>query len=176
MLTITDLSLQRGGIWLLDSVDLTVQSGQRVAIVGANGAGKSSLFQLLLGQLGAEQGSVSLPGGCRIAHMAQEVEASGRSAREFVLDGDTHLRQLEAALAEAEAKGDDHAMAHTHGELDIHEAWSASRRAEALIRGLGFAEGDEERPVSSFSGGWRIRLNLAQALMKPSDLLLLDEP
>ncbi len=176
MITITNLSLQRGGVWLLDSTSVTIQPGQRVAIVGANGAGKSSLFQLLLGGLGAEQGAVSLPGGCRIAHMAQEVEASGRSAREFVLDGDTRLRELEAALAEAEAKGDDHAMAHIHGELDLHEAWSASRRADALIRGLGFADGDADRPVSSFSGGWRIRLNLAQALMKPSDLLLLDEP
>ncbi|MGM0570827.1 ATP-binding cassette domain-containing protein [Marinobacter sp.] len=176
MITISNLSLQRGGVWLLDSTSVTIQPGQRVAIVGANGAGKSSLFQLLLGQLSAEQGAVALPGGCRIAHMAQEVEASGRSAREFVLDGDTRLRELEAALAKAEAEGNDHAMAHIHGELDVHEAWSAPRRAEALIRGLGFAEGDADRPVSSFSGGWRIRLNLAQALMKPSDLLLLDEP
>lgn len=176
MLTITDLSLQRGGLWLLESASLTVQPGQRVAIVGANGAGKSSLFQLLLGQLAPEQGSISLPGGCRIAHMAQEVGASSRSARDFVLDGDTDLRRLEAQLAEAELRGDDHAMARLHGELDLHEAWSAPRRAEALIRGLGFSDADADRPVSAFSGGWRIRLNLAQALMRPSDLLLLDEP
>ncbi len=176
MLTITDLSLQRGGVWLLENVNLTVQPGQRVAIVGANGAGKSSLFQLLLGQLAPEQGSVALPGGCRIAHMAQEVAASSRSARDFVLDGDTELRRMERALAEAEARGDDHAIARLHGELDIHEAWSAPRRAETLLRGLGFADSDAERPVSAFSGGWRIRLNLAQALMRPSDLLLLDEP
>ncbi|MBQ0833401.1 ATP-binding cassette domain-containing protein [Marinobacter sp.] len=176
MLTITDLSLQRGGVWLLDSVSLTVQSGQRVAIVGANGAGKSSLFQLLLGQLAPEQGSVSLPGGCRIAQMAQEVAATSRSARDFVLDGDLDLRRLEQALQQAEARGDDNAVAHIHGELDVHEAWSASRRAESLLRGLGFQDGDADRPVSAFSGGWRIRLNLAQALMRPSDLLLLDEP
>lgn len=176
MLTITDLSLQRGGLWLLESASLTVQPGQRVAIVGANGAGKSSLFQLLLGQLAPEQGSISQPGGCRIAHMAQEVGASSRSARDFVLDGDTDLRRLEAELAEAELRGDDHAMARLHGELDLHEAWSAPRRAEALIRGLGFSDADADRPVSAFSGGWRIRLNLAQALMRPSDLLLLDEP
>lgn len=176
MLTITELSLQRGGTWLLESTSATIQPGQRVAIVGANGAGKSSLFQLLLGQLSPEQGQASLPGGCRIAHMAQEVAASSRSARDFVLDGDTRLRELEAQLHAAETADDYHAMARIHGELDIHEAWSASRRAEALIRGLGFAEGDENRPVSDFSGGWRIRLNLAQALMKPSDLLLLDEP
>ncbi|WP_189576133.1 ATP-binding cassette domain-containing protein [Marinobacter zhanjiangensis] len=176
MLTITDLSLQRGGVWLLESTSVTIQPGQRVAIVGSNGAGKTSLFQLLLGQLSPEQGSVNLPGGCRIAHMAQEVEATARSARDFVLDGDTRLRELEAELARAEASGDDNAMARIHGELDVHEAWSAPRRAETLIRGLGFVDGDADRPVSSFSGGWRIRLNLAQALMKPSDLLLLDEP
>lgn len=108
--------------------------------------------------------------------MAQEVASSSRSARDFVLDGDLELRRLEAELAAAEARGDDDAIAHIHGELDIHEAWSATRRAEALIRGLGFADSDADRPVSAFSGGWRIRLNLAQALMRPSDLLLLDEP
>jgi ATP-binding cassette subfamily F protein 3 len=176
MLTITDLSLQRGGVWLLEGVNLTVQPGQRVAIVGANGAGKSSLFQLLLGQLAPEQGNFSLPGGCRIAHMAQEFEASSRSARDFVLDGDFELRRMERELADAEAAGDDHEAARVHGELDVHEAWSAPRRAETLLRGLGFADSDTDRPVSAFSGGWRIRLNLAQALMRPSDLLLLDEP
>ena len=161
---------------MLEAVNLTIQPGQRVAIVGANGAGKSSLFQLLLGQLAPEQGSASLPGGCRIAHMAQEVAASSRSARDFVLDGDYDLRRMESELADAEEQGDDHRIARIHGELDIHEAWSASRRAEALLRGLGFSDADADRPVSSFSGGWRIRLNLAQALMRPSDLLLLDEP
>lgn len=161
---------------MLDSVSVTVQSGQRVAIVGANGAGKSSLFQLLLGQLSPEQGSVSLPGGCRIAQMAQEVAATNRSARDFVLDGDLDLRRLEQQLQQAEDRGDDNAVAHIHGELDIHEAWSAARRAESLLRGLGFQNDDADRPVSAFSGGWRIRLNLAQALMRPSDLLLLDEP
>jgi ATP-binding cassette subfamily F protein 3 len=108
--------------------------------------------------------------------MAQEVEASDRSAREFVLDGDKDLRRLEAELADAERRTDDHALARIHGELDVHEAWSAPRRAESLLRGLGFSDADADRPVSAFSGGWRIRLNLAQALMRPSDLLLLDEP
>ncbi|MDX1633216.1 MAG: ATP-binding cassette domain-containing protein [Marinobacter sp.] len=176
MLTISELSLQRGGVWLLERTSLTVQPGQRVAIIGANGAGKSSLFQLLLGHLVPEHGDISLPGGCRIAHMAQEVAASQRSARDFVLDGDIELRRMERELARAEAAGDDNAMARIHGELDVHEAWSAPRRAESLIRGLGFTDADADRPVAAFSGGWRIRLNLAQALMRPSDLLLLDEP
>ncbi|HCW90784.1 MAG TPA: ABC transporter ATP-binding protein, partial [Marinobacter sp.] len=176
MLTISNLSLQRGGVWLLENASATIQPGQRVAIVGSNGAGKSSLFQLLLRQLSPEHGEVSIPGGCRIAHMAQEVESSSRTARDYVLDGDIILRELEARLARAEQQGDDLEAARLHGELDVHEAWSAPRRAEALIRGLGFSDADADRPVSDFSGGWRIRLNLAQALMMPSDLLLLDEP
>lgn len=137
---------------MLENVSLTVQPGQRVAIVGANGAGKSSLFQLLLGQLAPEQGSVSLPGGCRIAHMAQEVEASQRSARDFVLDGDFELRRMERELADAEARDDHHAIARLHGELDVHEAWSAPRRAEALLRGLGFVDSDVDRRCRRFPG------------------------
>lgn len=176
MLTLTNLSLQRGGQWLLTDASATIQPGQRVGIVGANGAGKSSLFSLILGQLAPEAGGVDLPGGTRLAHMAQEVGATDRSARDFVLDGDIELRRLERELAEAERRGDDTAQARIHGELDLHEAWSASRRAEALLRGLGFIDADADKPVASFSGGWRIRLNLAQALMRPSDLLLLDEP
>ncbi len=161
---------------MLETVSATIQPGQRVGVIGANGAGKTSLFNLVLGNLSPEAGSIDLPGGCRVAHMAQEVGATERSAREFVLDGDVELRELEAALAEAEARNDNTAQARIHGELDIREAWAAPRRAEALIRGLGFSDADADRPVSSFSGGWRIRLNLAQALMRPSDLLLLDEP
>ncbi|BES69601.1 ATP-binding cassette domain-containing protein [Marinobacter nanhaiticus D15-8W] len=176
MLTLTNLSLQRGGQWLLANASATIQPGQRVGIVGANGAGKSSLFSLILGRLAPEAGGIDLPGGTRLAHMAQEVDATDRSARDFVLDGDVELRRLERELAEAEQRGDDTAQARIHGELDLHEAWSASRRAEALLRGLGFVDADADKPVASFSGGWRIRLNLAQALMRPSDLLLLDEP
>lgn len=176
MLTISDLSLQRGGQILLEQTGVTVHSGQRAALVGANGSGKSSLFQLILGGLNPDAGAVLLPGGCRIAHMAQEVEASERSARDYVLDGHGPLRALEAELEAAEAAGDDLAQARLHGELDLMEAWNAPRRAEGLLRGLGFDDGQMDEPVGRFSGGWRIRLNLAQALMQPSDLLLLDEP
>jgi ATP-binding cassette subfamily F protein 3 len=176
MLSIENLSLQRGGQWLLDDCSVTIQPGQRVALVGGNGTGKSSLFQMILGELSAEQGHIRLPGGSRLAHMAQEVAGSDRSARDFVLDGHTELRRLEDELARAEASGDDNELVRVHGELDNIRAWDAPREAEALLRGLAFGDEDMDRPVSDFSGGWRIRLNLAQALMVPSDLLLLDEP
>ncbi|WP_236744007.1 ATP-binding cassette domain-containing protein [Marinobacter similis] len=162
MLTITDLSLQRGGAWLLQAVNLTVQPGQRVAIVGANGAGKSSLFQLLLGQLAPEQGSVSLPGGCRIAHMAQEVKASDRSARDFVLDGDLDLRRMEPSWPMPKR------VAMTMPRLAFMVSWIfmnlvgvAPCRDPAARTWLFRLR--HRRPVSAFSGGWRIRLNLAQA-------------
>ena len=176
MLSIENLSLQRGGQWLLDGCSVTIQPGQRVALVGGNGTGKSSLFQLILGELASEQGRIRLPGRARLAHMAQEVAGSDRRARDFVLDGHTELRRLESELAGAEASGDDNEMVRVHGELDNIRAWDAPREAEALLRGLAFGDGDMDRPVSDFSGGWRIRLNLARALMVPSDLLLLDEP
>lgn len=155
---------------------MTIHPGQRAALVGANGSGKTSLFKLILGGLSPDAGAVTLPGGCRIAHMAQEVESSERSARDYVLDGHGPLRELEAELDAARKAGDDLAQARLLGELDLIEAWDVSRRAEALLRGLGFRDGQMDEPVSRFSGGWRIRLNLAQALMQPSDMLLLDEP
>ena len=176
MLSIENLSLQRGGQWLLEDCSVTIQPGQRVALVGGNGTGKSSLFQLILGELAAEQGRIRLPGGARIAHMAQEVPGTDRGARDFVLDGHAQLRRLQTELARAEASGNDDDLVRVHGELDTIRAWDAPREAEALLRGLAFDDADMDRPVNDFSGGWRIRLNLARALMVPSDLLLLDEP
>ena len=176
MIAFNNLTLQRGGQWLLEDCSATIQPGQRVALIGGNGAGKSSLFQMILGELAPENGEIQVPGGCRIAHMAQEVGGSQRTARDFVLDGHAELRQLEERLARAEASGDENEMVRVHGELDNLKAWDAPRQAEALLRGLAFTDDDMDRPVDSFSGGWRIRLNLAQALMVPSDLLLLDEP
>ncbi|MDX1589872.1 MAG: ATP-binding cassette domain-containing protein [Oleiphilaceae bacterium] len=176
MLKIEDLSLQRGGQWLLEHSTATIQPGQKVALVGANGVGKSSLFSLILGDLTPDSGSISLPGGCRLAHMAQEVAGSDRTALDFVLDGHRELRELERQLARAEAADDHQALARIHGDLDTLEAWAAPRLAQQLLRGLGFVDADAQRPVSDFSGGWRIRLNLAQTLMMPSDVMLLDEP
>lgn len=176
MLKIDSLTLRRGPEPLLDNAQALIHAGQRVAIVGANGAGKTSLFKLILGELSADAGELSLPGQCRIAHMAQEVEASERSALDYVLDGHHVLRRLEAELLAAESAHDDHAIAHCHGELEHIHAYEAPVIAKKLLHGLGFQEADLSRAVSDFSGGWRIRLNLAQALMCPSDLLLLDEP
>ncbi|KZZ53174.1 ATP-binding cassette domain-containing protein, partial [Oleiphilus sp. HI0123] len=176
MLKIDALTLRRGPEPLLAEANALVHAGQRVAIIGANGAGKTSLFKLILGELSPDSGAYSLPGNCRVSHMAQEVTAGERTAKDYVLDGHQQLRSLEAELKQAEAAHDDHKIAELHGELEHIGAYEAPVIVEKLLHGLGFDQKDMQRPVNDFSGGWRIRLNLAQALMCPSDLLLLDEP
>ncbi len=176
MLKLRSLSLQRGGTPLLEDATATIHRGQRVAIVGANGAGKSSLFQLVLGELHADGGDLHIPGQCRIAHMRQEVGHTDRIALDYVMDGHQDLRRVEKALAKAEEEDNHHLIGSLHAELDAMDGYSVGIIAEKLLHGLGFAHTDLVRPVSDFSGGWRIRLNLAQALIRPSDLLLLDEP
>lgn len=176
MIQFQTLSLQRGSNVLLEQADLTLHSGWKTGLVGANGAGKSSLFKLILGELHPDQGDLQLPGGLRISHMAQEVPSSDRSALEYVLDGDQKLRRIQQALQIAEQNHDLHKLGELHAELDSHNGYSAESRGAQLLAGLGFSHQDISRPVREFSGGWRIRLNLAQALMCPSDLLLLDEP
>ena len=176
MIALRQVSLQRGTQALLEGADLTLHAGHKAGIVGANGAGKSSLFKLLLGELTPDRGEVEMSGGQRIAHMAQEVEALSRSLLDHVLDGHTELRQAEAALAEAREAGDVHREAELHGVIEALDGYSAPARAAQLLVGLGFAQQDLERPLASFSGGWRMRVNLARTLFMPSDLLLLDEP
>lgn len=176
MIGLTDVSLQRGQKPLLEKANLLVHAGQRVGVIGANGTGKSSLFQLFMGQLHSDQGDVVLPKQLRISHMAQEVAHSDRTALEYVLDGDTELRATEAAIELAEAHEDNSALAREHEKLDAIDAYTAPSRAQQLLYGLGFEANDHQRSVNTFSGGWRIRLNLAQALMRPADLMLLDEP
>ncbi len=173
MIELQSITLHRGDKTLLADASLRIHPGEKTALVGANGAGKTSLFLLLQGHLQVDRGSVSIPSDWRIAHMAQEVAAGDSSAIDFVLDGDSELRRIEQALAIAD---DDNQLAKLYGELDAIDGYQAGRRAEQLLLGLGFPSSQWQQPVSSFSGGWRIRLNLAQALMCPSDLLLLDEP
>ncbi|WP_028241459.1 ATP-binding cassette domain-containing protein [Stutzerimonas azotifigens] len=176
MIRLQNLTLQRGPQRLLEGAELTLHPGQKAGLVGANGAGKSSLFALLRGELGPDGGDCQLPPDWRIAHMRQEVDNLERQAVDYVLDGDTWLRRVQADLQAAEAAGDGSALARLHAELDAADGYSADARARKLLAGLGFSAEQMERRVGDFSGGWRMRLNLAQALMCPSDLLLLDEP
>jgi len=176
MIGLNEVSLQRGHKPLLEKANLLVHAGQRVGVIGANGTGKSSLFQLFLGLLHVDHGDVVLPKQLRISHMAQEVAHSDRTALDYVLDGDTELRATEAAIEAAHASENNIALAHAFDKLDALDAHTAPSRAQQLLNGLGFGPEDHQRGVSEFSGGWRIRLNLAQALMCPADLMLLDEP
>ena len=176
MITFRNLTLARGTKVLLDGVDLTLHQGQKVGLVGANGAGKSTLFALLRGELHQDAGDLDLPPRITIAYVAQETPALNRPAIEYALDGDVELRRVEQDLAAAEEIDDGHALAELHHQLDLIEGYSARSRAAALLHGLGFSVSEHDTPVAAFSGGWRMRLNLAQALMCRSDLLLLDEP
>ena len=176
MIRLQSLTLQRGPQRLLEDAELTLHAGHKAGLIGANGAGKSSLFALLRGELTPDAGDCLLPADWRIAHMRQEVDTLERIGVDYVLDGDLRLRQVQRELAEAEAAQDGAAQARLHAELDSADGYTADARARKLLAGLGFTNEQMERPVGSFSGGWRMRLNLAQALMCPSDLLLLDEP
>lgn len=176
MISLTNIELRRGIKLLLNNAELSIHPGQHIGIIGANGTGKSSLFKLLLGQVNADAGELSIPSDWRIAHMAQELATSERSALDFVIDGDPVLRKVEATVEAALAANDNNRLANAYEKMDTINGFDAHYRAEQLLHGLGFYQSEISRPVNSFSGGWRIRLNLAQALMSPSDLLLLDEP
>ncbi|WP_296806293.1 ATP-binding cassette domain-containing protein [Thiocapsa sp.] len=176
MLQLQSLSLRRGPHLLIEGADVTVYPGQKVGLVGYNGCGKSSLFALLLGDLHADAGQATIPAGWEVAHVAQHTPDSEGAAIDFVLDGDAELRRIQAELAQAEAAGDGLHQGELLGRLEAIDAYGAESRAARLLHGLGFAPGDERRPVNSYSGGWRMRLALARTLMCRSDLLLLDEP
>ena len=176
MIRLSQVTLRRGTKTLLESADVALNPGDRIGLIGANGSGKTSLFALLRGELHADMGEVDYPARWRVAYVAQETPALARTALDYAIDGDTTLRRLEAELAAAETADDGHRIGELHAAMLDADAYTARSRAEQLLHGLGFTHEQMEEPVASFSGGWRMRLNLAQALMCPSDLLLLDEP
>ncbi len=180
MIRFQQVSLMRGVKPLFESADVTLNPGDKIGLIGSNGAGKSSLFAMLRGELHADAGEIDYPAKWRVAHVAQETPALDRPAIEYAIDGDTTLRRLEDELAFLESEPESAANGTLIGELYSAladaDAYTVRSRAEQLLLGLGFTMAQMEQPVASFSGGWRMRLNLAQALMCPSDLLLLDEP
>ncbi len=176
MIRFTQLTLRRGAKVLLEAADVALNPGDKIGLIGANGTGKSSLFALLRGELHADQGDVDYPARWRVAYVAQETPALDRAAIDYAIDGDTTLRRLETELAAAETANEGERIGEIYAELSDADAWTVNSRAERLLHGLGFSHDQMTQPVASFSGGWRMRLNLAQALMCPSDLLLLDEP
>ena len=176
MITLKNVVLRRSAKVLLNGVNATINPGENVGLVGRNGAGKSSLFALFNGSLHEDGGSFNIPTQWRMAQVAQNMPETDEPATDFVVAGDTRLVELEAALAQAEADDDGMAIAHAYTDLADAGAHDAVPRAQALILGLGFKVSELDKPVNSFSGGWRMRLQLARALMAPSDLLLLDEP
>ena len=176
MIILEDIALRRGPKLLMQGASTTLQPGQKLALIGANGTGKSSLFAMLLGELSADQGQIRGMTGLRVAHMAQELEVSDDSTLNFVMAGDAAVYQLTQDITQAEQAEDYERAAYLYQEMEVLDGYSAPRRAEQLLLGLGFAQADLQMSVTEFSGGWRVRLNLARALMTPSDVLLLDEP
>ncbi len=176
MIQFKQLTLTRGTKILIEGANLQLHPGHKVGLTGANGAGKSSLFAMLRGELHPEKGDFEMPASWVVAHVAQETPALPMPAIEFVLDGDVELREIEAALAKAEADHQGELIAELHQRLADVNGYSARARAAELLNGLGFSQAAMQQPVATFSGGWRVRLNLARALMCRSDLLLLDEP
>jgi len=176
MLRLIELAAARGARTLFGNVSLTASPGERIGLTGANGSGKSTLFALLLGELSPESGRIEAPSRDRIAHVAQDIEASGEAALEYVVAGHAPLAAARAELASAEADDDNLRLSHAHAQLAELNEGALTAQAASVLAGLGFAPSDLVRPVAEFSGGWRNRLALARALMRPADLLLLDEP
>jgi len=176
MIKLTNVSLMRGRKVLLESASAQVFPGHKVALIGSNGCGKSTLFALLRNEMSVDAGDCVVPADWRIVSVAQETPATDRRAIEYVIDGDKHLRRLQAQLQQAEQDEDGVLIGKIHGQLEQAGAYDVEARAATILSGLGFTNVQLTAPITDFSGGWRMRLNLAQALLCPSDLLLLDEP
>jgi ATP-binding cassette, subfamily F, member 3 len=176
LLNFTDLAVRRGPRLLFEHATFSIFRGEKAGLTGENGSGKSTLLELVRGGLTPDAGSFEMPGNLVMAHVSQDLEATDQPAIEFVLDGDAELRGIEARLAAAEAANDGHALGLLHARFAEVGGYDARARAARLMHGLGFTPGQDERPIREFSGGWRVRINVARALMCRSDLLLLDEP
>jgi ATP-binding cassette subfamily F protein 3 len=176
MITLRDVTLRRGVKVVLQGASVTLNPGEKIGLVGRNGAGKSSLFLALSGRLETDAGEVEVPSHWRVGEVEQHMPETEQAATDFVLEGDRVLMAAHTALAAAEAAQDGHAMAEAHAALAQAGSFDARSRAQSLLMGLGFTVGQLDSPVNSFSGGWRMRLQLARALMCPAELLLLDEP
>ena len=176
MLALNQVSLRRGVKLVLDQASVVLQPGEKVGLVGRNGAGKSSLFSLLTHRLQSDAGDVAMPPRWRIGEVAQDMPETDQGATDFVLEGDSRLMEAQAQLVQAELDDDGHAMGEAHHAISDAGGFEARPRAQAMLQGLGFKTTELDSPVSSFSGGWRMRLQLARALMCPADLMLLDEP
>ena len=176
MIVFSSLQIRRGTRVLLDNASATINPGQKVGLVGKNGCGKSTLLSLLKGETTSDAGNISFPSNWALAWVNQETPALDQPAIEYVIDGDREFRHLESQLARANAENDGNRIALLHAQLDTVQAWTIQARAASLLNGLGFSQQQLQSPVKDFSGGWRMRLNLAQALICRSDLLLLDEP
>ena len=176
MIVFSNLSLKRGQTELLENASATINPKQKVGLVGKNGCGKSSLFALLKKELTPEGGEVNYPANWRVSWVNQETPALDISAIDYVIQGDREYCRLRQELNLANERNDGNAIARIHGQLETLDAWTIQSRAASLLHGLGFSQEETTQPVKAFSGGWRMRLNLAQALLCPSDLLLLDEP
>ena len=176
MLQLTDVTLHRGDKALFDRLNLTIYDSHKVGVVGRNGAGKTTLFDVIRRRLQPEEGTVEWPQSWRLAALDQYVEPSPKSALDFVLDGDAELRRVERAIEAAEKRGEDHALGMLYSDYEDVGGYDAHARGGEILGGLGFARDDFDKAHREFSGGWRIRLHLARALMTPSDFLLLDEP
>ena len=176
MIILKEIAIRRGPQLLIENANLTVYPGQKLALIGANGSGKSSFFAFLIGTLAADKGELTGMSNLRLAHMAQEVDAVDLSAHDYVFAGHKLAYATQKKIVAAEANEDYETLASLHQQMDEDNLYPVSREASQLLEGLGFPPEQHDRPVSAFSGGWRIRLNLARALLTPSDLLLLDEP
>ena len=176
MIAFRNLALRRGERLLISGLDAALHAGWRVGVIGRNGCGKSTLFAAIQGELESDAGDIDLPGGLRMAAVAQETPSLPDPALDFVLGGDRPVAEALRAVTEAEARGDHEAAATAHQRIEELGGYDARARAGRLLHGLGFPAETHDRPVASFSGGWRVRLNLARTLMTPADLLLLDEP